>query len=354
MLSLVLINYMTSKVYPIKIVSTKPDTYLEVQWNPNNVCNFSCRYCYPGAHDGDHKSPSDLDLVVKNFNHFLNEYKTQLGKTKIHLKIAGGEPTLWKDLEKFIQAVKSQHDVYITLISNGSRTLRWWKQYGHLIDNVTLSYHVAQANLEHHIDVADTMFALGKKVTVSVLMDPNCWDQAVSDIEYMKLYSKHKWFIQAAEVIEPEHITLNNIKVITNEERRYTLAQKKFMKWGLKRIPGFFWFVRNIRTVKNIWESRAVLNDGSTIKAKPQTYINNNWNNFRGWQCNLGIDHVNIHWDGTIIGSCGQTLYGLSSSFNILDEQFVEKFKPTFKPVVCEINNCFCQPETHISKFRLS
>jgi len=342
---------------PIKIVSTQDSDYLEVRWNPNNVCNFSCRYCFPGSNEGDHKSPKDLDLIINNFNHFLKQYREKLGKTKVHLKIAGGEPTLWKDLAVFIDRIKQQNDVYITLISNGSRTLRWWKQYGHLIDNVTLSYHVAQANLEHHIEVADTMFELGKKTTVMVLMDPDHWDKAVSDIEYMKCYSRHKWFIQTAEVIEPDHMSLNKIKIITGQERRYDQEQKSYMKWGLKRLPGLVWFIKNWKIFVNnikIWESKATLEDGKTINARPQTYINNNWNNFKGWQCNLGIEGVYIHWDGTIIGSCWQKLYGLDYSFNILSEDFVEKFDPEFKPVICGINNCFCQPETHISKFKLS
>lgn len=342
---------------PIRIVSTNDQDYLEVRWNPTNVCNFSCRYCFPESNEGTHNSPENLDLVIKNFNHFLKQYREKLGKTKFHLKLGGGEPTLWKGLEYFISEIKKENNVYVSLISNGSRTLRWWKQNGHLIDNVTLSYHVAQANVEHHIDVADTMFELGKKVTVSVLMDPDNWNKAVNDIEYMKAYSKYKWFIQTTEVIEPTHMALNSIKIITKEERRYTSDQKKYMRWSLKRIPGVLWFIRNIRSLKKdikLWESRAVLDNGSILKARSQTYINNNWNAFKGWECNLGIESLMINWDGNIVGACGQTLYGLDTSFNILDKDFVKKFNPIFKPVICGINNCFCQPETHISKFRFS
>lgn len=344
------------KIIPIKIESTQPDDVLEIRWNPNNVCNFHCRYCFPGSNTGEFTSPKDLDLIIKNFNFMLKQYKERLGKTKIHLKIAGGEPTLWRGLEKFILEIKKENDVYLTVISNGSRTLRWWKQYGHLIDNVTLSFHVAEADVDHHIAVADTMFALGKKTTVVVLMDPTRWDDCVAAIEKMK-HSQYRWFLQTAEVIEPEHIAISNIKVVSAEERKYSPEQKNYMKWGLKRLPGFFWFVKNFKLLKKeirIFESIATLSNGKQLKARPQTYINNNWNSFSGWSCNAGLEALYIHWDGAIGATCNQKLYGVDYSYNILDEDFVNKYNPNFVPVLCKANNCFCQPETHISKSNLS
>lgn len=346
-----------NKTFPIKIVSTQRSDVLEVRWCPNNVCNFNCRYCFPNSHDGDFKSPKDLELIIKNFNHFLKQYKEKLGKTKVHLKILGGEPTLWKDLAEFIAGIKKENDVYVSVVSNGSRTLRWWKEYGHLIDNVTLSYHIVEADIMHHIAVADTMFELGKKTTVLVLMDPYHWDQGVADIEFMKKHSKHKWFIQTAEVIEPEHIANSIIKVVSDTERKYTPEQKDYMKKGLKRLPGVMWFVKNFKLLAKeirIFESKATLNTGKTINARPQLYINSNWNSFKGWQCDIGLENVYIHWDGQIGSSCGQKLYGLDYAYNILDVDFVEKFNPTLAPVVCGVNNCFCQPETQVSKFKLS
>ena len=339
--------------WPIEILSTQNKEVLEVIWSPNNVCNFHCRYCFPGANHGNHKSPLDVNLVIKNFNHMLAKYKEKLGKTKIHFKISGGEPTLWKDLDKFIEGIKEKNDVYLTLISNGSRTLRWWQQKGHLIDNVTLSFHTSEANVDHHIDVADIMFSLGKKTTVLVLMDPTNWDTCIEKIEYMKRNSKHKWFIQAAEVIEPTHVLIGKNVEVKNNERLYTNEQKQFMKNSLKRIPNIFWFIKNFNLFKKeirIFESIAILNDSTKERARPQYYINKNYNKFYGWSCDIGLELVFINWDGEIKGSCGQKIYGNKFSYNILDENFCDKFNPEFKPVICSISNCFCQPETHISK----
>ena len=343
---------------PIKIVSTQKPNILAIRWNPNNVCNYKCEYCWPDNNSGDYLSPKDLGLIVKNFNHFIEQYKTRLGKTKIHLSLAGGEPTLWKDLAQFIEAIKKENDIYFSLISNGSRTLRWWREYGHLIDNAHLSYHISQADPDHMIAVADTLFEYNKKVTVKVLMDRKHWQEGLDVIEYMKKNSKHKWFIITCEVIEPEVAKIGNIKVINADDIQITPEQKRFLKNPLKRIPNPLWIWKNRKLIFEgqirLYESIATLDNGKTVRAKSNTYINNNWTNFEGWSCDIGLDNVYISWTGEIQGSCQQTIYGLDYSFNILDEDFVEKFNPEFKSSICSIKNCLCSCETQQSKFKLS
>lgn len=343
---------------PIKIISTQKSNILEVRWNPNNVCNYKCEYCFPGSNDGDYKSPKDLDLIVKNFNHLITKYKTELGKDKIHLMLAGGEPTLWRDLALFIQEIKKEHDIYFTLNSNGSRTLRWWQEYGHLIDNAHLSYHISQADPDHLIAVADTLFEFNKKVTVKVLMDKKRWDDGLAVIEYMKKHSKHKWFIMTAEVIEQEVTQLGSIKIVDANNVPLSKEQKRFLKNPLQRMPSLLWMWRNRKLIFGgqirLFESTAYFEDGSKLKARTNTYINRNWLEFQGWSCNIGLDSVYIHWDGEIKGSCGQTIYGLNYSYNILDRDFVTKFNPFFRPSTCTKRFCYCSPETHISKHKLS
>lgn len=342
----------------IKIESTQQSHILSIRWNPNNVCNYKCEYCWPDNNAGDSQSPKDLDLTIKNFNHMIERYRTELGKTKIHLSIAGGEPTLWKDLALFIEAIKKENDIYFTLLSNGSRTLRWWKEYGHLIDNAHLSYHIAQADPDHMIAVADTLFELNKKVTVKVLMDRKHWQAGLDVIEYMKKNSKYKWFIMSGEVIEPEVVQIANIKVINADDKQLTTQQKKFLKNPLKRLPNLLWIWKNRKLIfegqMRLYESVAHFEDKKTVKAKSNTYINRNWNNFEGWSCDIGLDNVYIHWDGAIKGACNQTIFGLDHSFNILDENFVDVFDPKFQPSICTKKNCYCSPETHLSKRRLS
>lgn len=344
-------------IQPIKIVSTQRDNLLDLRWTPNNLCNFQCRYCFPNSNTGEFSSPKDLDLVIKNFNFLLKEYREKLGKTRTHLKIAGGEPTLWRDLDEFIDRIKQQNDVYISLITNGSRTLRWWKEHGHMFDNVHLTHHVAQGDIDHTIAVADTMYEFGKKITVKVLMDLTCWDECVAAVEYLKTNSKHRFLITVGEVIEPEVPSLSGTKIVTAGKLEYTPEQKKYMSKGLRRIPGPWWWWKNKHLVTSgeirFYESIATLSDGSKLKATPGTYINKNWNQFKGWSCNIGIEGIFIDWAGDIKGSCNEYLFGSDHYYNILEDDFTEKFSLNPVPAICTKCRCECSPETHITKTKL-
>lgn len=323
----------------IKIESTQRSNILNIRWAPNNICNFKCQYCFPDAHAGTNKSPADLTLTIKNFRTLFEYYKKNLRKDKFHLHISGGEPTLWANLGDFIKRIKEDHDVYISVISNGSRTIRWWKEYGSYIDNNILSLHVAQADIDHHIAVSDTLYSLGKKVTVLVLMDSTNWSESVRAIDYMKAKSKYPWFIQAKEIVN---------------FRQYNNSQKQFLSKETKRWPNVFWFIKNYKllfdgSIRPV-ESKATLEDNSIMFASSNTYINKSLNSFLGWDCHIGLESIYIHWDGNIQGACGQILFDQKNSYNILDPDFGKKFNPDLVPTRCSIPICNCSPETHITK----
>jgi len=336
---------------PYKIISNKADYILDVAWDPSNFCNFKCRYCFEDSNSGTHRSPADLDLIVDNFKYLMDHYSSTLGKTKFHFFVAGGEPTLWKDLGPFIEKIKTDHDVYFSLISNGSRTIRWWKEYAHLIDNAHLTHHIAQGDIDHIIEVADILYESGTKTTVKVLMDPLHWDQGIKDIEYMKKHSKQSWFIVVAEVIEQDQMS-NKIAV---NVPRYSDTQLKYLKKDIKRMPGVVWFWKNRHLLKDEikkWDSKAYLEDGTTVKARPGTYFINGWNNFKGWNCNIGLDRIYINWAGNISGSCGMIPFNKTDHYNILDKYFKEKFNPPMIPTVCSKHGCWCSPENHVTKYK--
>jgi organic radical activating enzyme len=324
--------------YPINIVSTKPQDTLDISWDITNVCNFACHYCFPEANAGTHKVIDDIDLLVTNFTHLVTQYKTKLGKEKIHLKIGGGEPTLWKDFGELISKLKDNNNLYLSIISNASRTLRWWNEYGNLIDNAILSFHINSADINHHIAVADILTRLGKKVTVLVLMDSTRWNDCISAIEYMKVHSKERWFIEAKTVIGDTY---------TTEQTTYLLDE-------IKRMPSPMWFIKNIGLVADgiirRHQSVATLDDGSKLNARSSAYISRGWNDFTGWKCNIGLESVYIKWTGEIKGACGQQLYGIDYTFNILDKDFIKKYNPEFKSAICNQSSCVCLPETHVTK----
>ena len=189
-------------------------------------------------------------------------------------------------------------------------------------------------------------------------MNNKNWDKGLEAIEYMKKNSKYKWFIMTSEIIEQESFQTFNIPIIDVNKVGVTKEQKKFLKNPLQRIPSIWWLLKNMKLMLGgqirLFESVAYTEDGKSFRARTNVYINKNWNKFQGWSCDIGLNSVFVNWDGTVQGSCGQTIYGLDYSYNILDTFFTTKFNPELKPSICSKKTCYCSPETHISKFKLS
>ena len=82
-----------------------------------------------------------------------------------------------------------------------------------------------------------------------------------------------------------------------------------------------------------------------------------NWleklNHFYGWQCNLGVEAIQITMDGILTGNCIQPLYEGDQHYNILDPEFSEKFKPIIKPTICKQLTCTCTTDIHFNKHKI-
>ena len=191
------------KKIPIKVISTQDQDILQIRFFPTDICNFSCSYCFPGSGNiNKYRYPKNIDTVVKNFRTLFDSYTEKLNKTKFHLIIVGGgEPTMWPHIEQFCKEIKETHNVNINIISNGSRTIRWWGENSKYFDSVTLSCHHEFVDIDHYINVADLLFSKGVKVNALMIMDAKAWDKCVGYVDRMK-NSKESWFIEAKAVVD--------------------------------------------------------------------------------------------------------------------------------------------------------
>ena len=309
------------KKFPIRIVSTQEQDLLQVRFFPTDICNFNCSYCFPGSHDGNFRYPKNLESTLANFRNVFDQYK-QIGKTRVHLIISGGgEPTLWPKLEDFCKQLKQTHNVFITLVSNGSRTLEWWKNNYHYFDDVTLSFHHEYADIKHHCAVADFLYEKKLKVTTLVLMDFKNWGKCVTSVDTM-LTSEYPWYIQTKEIVD----------ALGHGMDVYSDEQKSYIDDSIKRIPASDRLLKQIDDIK-IHQSVVLFNDYTAQVARPHTIILNDWNKFQDWRCMVGTESIVITHDGIVKSSCGVKLDSIN-------------------PVVCPNAECTCQPDTHITKMR--
>ena len=328
----------------IRIQSSQDKDSLRIELFLSNRCKYKCWYCFPGSNEGTHGWP-DLELIKKNLAHLIDHYKKNIGKKDFYLHIIGGEPTIWKDFGEFTKYFKEHYKCLISISTNGSRTLRWWDEYGHYSDIVMLSCHHEKVDVSHIIAVADLLYKKEVSVNAMVLMDPHVWDKCVAIVEQLKS-SNSKW---AIDVLEIYHHTV-----------KYNAEQKEYLSVSNKRISTFFqkfkWkkrkFESQIHKKFEKFNSRPMLHfKNKTNKQVSQNYLSlNNLNHFKGWQCNVGVDTIQIDKDGRIKGACGNHLYDLNRYFNILDKDFTNNFYPNIIPTTCARQNCTCQPEINCNK----
>jgi organic radical activating enzyme len=296
-----------------------------------NFCNYKCHYCFPGSNDGDHPWP-DVDLLIKNTGHLLDTYKKQ-GKTKFEFFLVGGEATLWKQLPQFCNFLKDNYNATIRISTNASMSVNWWQRNLKMFDTVEISVHHEFVDPDHIIKVADMLYDKKINLVANVLMDPYHFEKCLGILEKLKT-SKRRWPIVAKAV----HF---------NGQSRYNEEQADYLKTQLKRWPNlFWWFTLKHRAVYKVW----------VVENNKKKRVEDNWlmlqgkNKFKGWQCNLGVDHIEIFQTGRIAGTCREKTYNVPFYYNLYDLDFVDKFNPEIKPIICRKDVCECGAEININK----
>lgn len=330
-------------IQPNKIISTQDPELLDIRFWPTDICNFNCAYCFPGSVLNKLRYPKNIKTVIKNFRILFDSYIENHNKKKFKINVVGGgEPTLWPHLAEFCEEIKKEHQVHIQLTSNGSRTLRWWEENTNHVDEVVLSCHQAEIDIDNFIAVADYLFERKTDITALMLMDATAWNRCIDLIEKMKS-SKYRWIIQAKEVVDaPGYDILS-----------YSEEQLEYLKQPIKRAPDSDWIISNLHRFR-IHESIALYDNGSAIPATPNYYIIKQINDFKDWKCNVALENLVITHDGSVKGSCQEEVFK-NSQINLFSEKFEEQFKSeamSLKTISCPFSRCQCQPDTHITKWK--
>ena len=325
-----------------RIFSLQPKNVLDIRFWPTDICNFNCTYCFPGSKDANFRYPKNVDTVVKNFRLLFDMYAEKYDKSKFDINlVGGGEPTLWPHFGEFCREIKERHEVELTVTTNGSRTLRWWRDNCKHLDKVTLSVHHEFADIDHSIQVLDYLYSQDISGTALVLMDASEFEKCKSIVEKMKTESKYPWFIEAKPIVEfPGKDHLN-----------YNPDQQEYMKSDLKRIPDSDFILKNMHLFRT-HDSIAFYSDETVEPKRTSDYINADVNNFEGWLCDVPLENLVITFDGTVRGSCNADLFD-DYNISMFSETFEDDFnagKFELKSIVCPFSKCQCQPDTHISK----
>jgi|ETN07SMinimDraft_1059922.scaffolds.fasta_scaffold16913_3 organic radical activating enzyme len=309
-----------------------------VDWVLGNTCDYSCTYCTPDNYDGS--APWPTLEVFKNVVKTVTDYYNYRNKI-VRWNLLGGEVTVWKEFDKALEIINNVGTLKntVSIQSNGSRTVRWWKKNAHLMSEVLFSYHPEQADYKHMTKVANALYDAGVYNTFLMV----CFYPKLEEL----CFEAGEYFLKnlrcAGHVaMKPLQKTLGTAETFVYEEhvkKRMQEMERFILPGGLPDRPGDINLTPSVMYWTNTTTGKRVMADANELAHERR-------NHWKGWDCNIGIEKINITNDGWFISGsyCGQ----VRRNFGHITRPEAIKF-PT-KSVTCKWDWCPCVFDVSITK----
>ena len=304
----------------VKIEQLDP-TITHITWIINNICPNTCSYCPVSTRNGANHN-YDWKYAREFVKILLTKYP------KIHLSIAGGEPSMSPHLIELIKLFSDQGH-YITLTTNGYKSVEYWQELSHYVSWIGFSYH-PEFSTEQYFANLEAASAI-TNCTARVMMLSNQWDRCLA------VYNK------------------------LNSSSRYSTSPVRIVEWGRYNGTDYYtpeqldWFAEVNTIDKDLKHHKlkpAVPNkctyyfeDGTkNIGGNPIHYVNQGQTNFKGYSCDIGLRSLWIGAHGEIKrGNCmaGGYIGNVNKPFDIVWPD---------SPIICPHNLCHCSTDVVIDK----
>jgi MoaA/NifB/PqqE/SkfB family radical SAM enzyme len=297
--------------------------YFGVNWALTTKCNYRCTYCHPDLYNGKIKT-AGFDVVSRFVNQVFS-YCEQKGM-KPFFEFAGGEVTYVKWFGDLLTLIH-QRGGLVTVISNASSSLDWWKQHVHAIHSACLSFHSGEVkDKAHFIQVAEMIQDAPKtNLHVNIMMQPDRFDECLAFARELKAR------VECGIALQPLYHGFGAGAVTA--KHTYTEQQEAIMRdfrggWREKHTP-------NPRGAVLL-----SMNDGKTYKTSNFELLVAEKTNFTGWDCYAGIENIIVTFEGDIYrGWCKQD----GPIGSIYADEIVLPQRPTLcKTPICQCGADIC------------
>ena len=317
--------------YNYDIFEPVNEYYIIIDWAPVSLCNFSCNYCNPDIYSGI--SPQHNFEDAKRFLDFLWNNLCVPKNKKMFFNVHGGEPTLWKQLDKFCEYIKHlDSGNLIRLLTNGTRSTQWWLDRSGLIDMVIVSVHQGQSKNQEIVEKFSQLYDNKIDVSLHVMMDQTRFDDCIETYNYLydNLNGPHL-------VYKPLRITISH-----HELQPYTPEQQAAMK-QLTKKDGF----KKHHPQQSQMQWRSTL-DNSTkiINNIERELLLTHENDWQDWYCNIGMETVVVNHRGNI--KLGSLCFKRLTFGNIADEEY----QLPLIPIKCKFKYCGCITDLQTTKVK--
>jgi len=301
----------------------KHGDYVVVNWCMGNTCNFACSYCPTGLHDGT-VGWYDVDDVKSFCTRVIEHYAPKI----VYFEFTGGEVTLWKHFKELCKFL-SESNAKVGLITNGSRTMRYWSELKPYINHVCTSYHPEFSKVDTFLEFIEYL-SDDIRVHANIMMSPehfdDCYDVAlkVKDIKNISM------------AMQPLIVDFGD-ELYEYTDYQQDILNRQFALTGalIVRDKTF----ESYRGAMSLIDS-----DGNTMENwAPHRFISQGENSWVGWKCGAGTEQIVIDMDGSIYRGWCKVGGGLG---HINDENLN---LPT-EQVICDKNYCHCNFDIMASK----
>lgn len=279
------------KKIPIKIEKALKMNYKFIEWKLHNVCNNDCSFCGVMHKDGSQRW-FDLETYKKYVDKLVKLCEGQ----PFWFQLTGGEPTLFPEIDKLI-AYMHQKNAYISLISNGARTIKWWEELKETksLNTLFLTFHSEQTfDYKHIADIANLFHNEPVKVVCLITHTKDSLNIGFEAFDYLTANTGAFILMKAMVVRQYNIYSYYTPEQLHRLKRAVTIGKLPGKKTTL--VPAAYDINHTLRISYS---------DGSSNTIDPQLLMKNNENRFEGWQCDIGHDTMRIDCDIVYRGVCG-------------------------------------------------
>lgn len=293
-----------------------------IDWMLGNRCNYACSYCPSGLHDGSlgWQPAEDVERMI---DRLVAHYHDGLGRT-VWIQFTGGEPTLNPQLPRILAHARDR-GCKLSLISNGSRTPRYWQALLPKLESAILTYHGEGADPDGFFAIAETV-ASAIPLQVNVAVAPDRFDELMAIAERL-------W-----RDIPKIDVVLKPLRL------GFGTALYPYAPEQLARLRRGFPSKRESRDVTPRSTVRVVAGDGSAERRRANQLILDGANRWAGFRCMAGVESLRIQGNGRIT----RAVCGVGGALGTLAD-------PPELPLVgttCDKAACACVADILISKRR--
>ena len=323
-----------NNVYPIHVKRSVPQPFKVINWKLHNVCNYSCSFC-----GKENNSGNERWFTLEKYKSIVDKIAEACVGTPFYIVYTGGEPTLYPELMELLHYSKSK-GAWNILISNGSRTMRWWTEFAK-IDNILiqliLTYHTEQTDNYNNIaDIMNLFLNSETDIVCEVTHTKDNIPQAITAFNYL--------INNTGGIINIKAMNINEYDIYD----LYSAEELSIIKHA-RYNPGILSTIKTKSTIpNNLWLGGKLLvtnNLGITEHMNVPQLMKNKWNKFLGWECEVGKDFLDINFQ-----TINRSVCGVTGPIGHVDDL---KYNFSNTSVICNKVTCECFHDLLTTKTKL-